>query len=290
MKLRKILSSVVAGAVALSAMTFSASAEAKTVLDFEDGVMDGIKMHTDAGADKSILSVVDFGGSKQLWVDIQKDPAVPKVFFDIGAILGYDNMDKVAGVSLDVTIQSTLIVDESDPENPVYDITSWQGGGAGIQDGEGGSLGWTEVGGWTCEDYEDGNNTIHYEGKFNGTFTNGTEGSHFLFMKWASANNPVDMYIDNVTFYDADGNAMELYPSAEAAEEETTEEETATEEVEEEATEEEAEEEEAEEEEAEEEEAEEEAEEVEEEAEEEETEEVVEEATEEVVEEPVVTE
>ena len=262
MKLRKILSSVVAAAIAVSAMTFSASADAVTVLDFENGTFDGITMKTDDGGDKSILSVVDYNGSKQLKVEIQKANRIPKVFFDINTLVGANNMDKLVKVSFDLTIQSKLILDDSDPDNIVYEITSWQGGGCGAQDGEGGSLGWTELGAWTCEDYEDGSNsiTINYD-LGSARYTNGTEGSHLLFMKWAGTDaNPVDMYIDNVKFMDADGNALEFYPAAaeEApAEEETTEEEApaeeeveeeATEEVEEEATEEEVEEEVAEEE------------------------------------------
>ncbi len=284
MKLRKILSSVIAGAMALSAMTFSASAEGATVLDFEDGAFTGISMKTDDGGDKSVLSVVDYNGSKQLLVDIQNATRVPKVFFNIGEIVGYDNMDKVAKISLDLTIQSTLILDDSDPENIWYEIPSWQGGGAGCQDGEGGSLGWTDVGGWSAEEYENASKTITYTADLGSArFTNGTEGSHFLFMKWAGTEaNPVDMYIDNVVFYDADGNALELYPVAEEATEEEATEEEATEE---EATEEDAAEEEAEEEVAEEEEAEEEV--AEEETEEDAAEEEVEEdaAEEEVVEE-----
>ncbi len=285
MKLRKILSSVVAAALAVSAMTFSASADAVTVLDFENGTFDGITMKTDDGGDQSILSVVDYNGSKQLKVEIQKANRIPKVFFDINTLVGANNMDKVAKVSFDLTIQSKLILDDSDPDNIVYEVTSWQGGGCGAQDGEGGSLGWTELGAWTCEDYEDGSNsvTINYD-LGSARYTNGVEGSHLLFMKWAGTDaNPVDMYIDNFKFMDADGNALEFYPAAteEApAEEETTEEE-ATEEVEEEA----AEEEEVEEEVAEEEEAEIEEDAAEEEVEEEAEEEVEEEAAEEEVEE-----
>ncbi|MBO5383066.1 MAG: LPXTG cell wall anchor domain-containing protein [Ruminococcus sp.] len=272
MKLRKILSSVVAAAIAVSAMTFSASADAVTVLDFENGTFDGITMKTDDGGDKSILSVVDYNGSKQLKVEIQKANRIPKVFFDINTLVGANNMDKLVKVSFDLTIQSKLILDDSDPDNIVYEITSWQGGGCGAQDGEGGSLGWTELGAWTCEDYEDGSNsiTINYD-LGSARYTNGTEGSHLLFMKWAGTDaNPVDMYIDNVKFMDADGNALEFYPAAaeEApAEEETTEEEAPAEE---EATEEEAP--------------------AEEEVEEEATEEVEEEATEEEVEEEVAEE
>ncbi len=286
MKLRKILSSVIAGAMALSAMTFSASAEAKTVLDFEDGLMTGISMKTDDGGDKSVLSVVDYNGSKQLKVDIQKANRIPKVFFDVGAIVGYNNMEKVAKFTCDLTIQSAVVLDDSDPENILYDVPSWQGGAVGSQDGAGGALGWGQDA-WTAEEYNNSSITITVERNLNGsTFTNGTEGSHILLMKWASEASDVDMYIDNVKFLDADGNALEIYPAEDAAEEEATEEEA----TEEEATEEEATEEEVADEEVAEEEVEEEAteEETEEDAAEEEVEEDV--AEEETTEEEVVEE
>ena len=287
MKLRKILSSVVAAALAVSAMTFSASADAVTVIDFENSDFTGITMKTDDGGDKSELSVVDYNGSKQLRVAIQKPGRVPKIFFDINKLVGADNMDKLAGFKVDVTIQSTLVLDDSDSDNIVYEVPSWQGGGCGAQDGKDGTLGWTELGSWTIEEYELGSKTATLEYSLgNARFTNGVEGSHLLLMKWASENNPVDMYLDNITFFDADGNAMEFYPAPAAeetpAEEETTEEE-ATEEVEEEAAEEEVEEEATEE--VEEEATEEVEEEATEEVEEEATEEVEEEATEEEVEE-----
>ncbi len=247
MKLRKVLSSVVAGALALSAMTFSASAEGATVIDFEDGAFTGISMKTDDGGDKSELSVVDYNGSKQLKVDIQKDKLIPKVFFNVGEIVGYNNMDKVAKFTCEVTMQSTAVLDESDPENILYDVVGWQGGAVGAQDGTGGSLPWTQAPQWSIEEYSESFKTGTLEIDLGGaTFTNGTEGSHILVMKWANESNPVDMYIDNVKFLDADGNALEVYPSEEAAEEEATEEveeEAAEEEVEEEATEEEVEEE-----------------------------------------------
>ncbi len=231
MKLRKILSSVIAGAMALSAMTFSASAEAKTVLDFEDGLMTGISMKTDDGGDKSVLSVVDYNGSKQLKVDIQKANRIPKVFFDVGAIVGYNNMEKVAKFTCDLTIQSAVVLDDSDPENILYDVPSWQGGAVGSQDGAGGALGWGQDA-WTAEEYNNSSITITVERNLNdSTFTNGTEGSHILLMKWASEAYDVDMYIDNVKFLDADGNALELYPAEDAAEEEATEEEATEEEA-----------------------------------------------------------
>ncbi len=243
MKLRKILSSVVACAMALSAMTFSASAEAVTVLDFENGDFTGITMKTDDGGDQSVLSVVDYKGSKQLKVDIQKPGRIPKVFFDINTLVGADNMDKLAGFKFDLTVQSKVILDDfTDPDNIIYDIPSWQGGGCGAQDGEGGALGWTELGAWTCDEYAESFRTITLEYSLGAArFTNGTEGSHILFMKWAAEAYPVDMYIDNVVFLDADGNAMEFYPVAEEATEEEATEEEVEEEVVEEETEEDAE-------------------------------------------------
>ena len=40
-------------------------------------------------------------------------------------------------------------------------------------------------------------------------FSVGDAGAHFLLMRWAT-EVPYNMYIDNVKFYDTDGNAMEV--------------------------------------------------------------------------------
>lgn len=72
-------------------------------IDFEDGNYGFIELNTAPGnADKSILSVVDFNGSKQLKVEIQEDK-VPYIAIDTSSLLGSKIAD-VRSIEMDVTV------------------------------------------------------------------------------------------------------------------------------------------------------------------------------------------
>lgn len=72
-------------------------------IDFEDGNYGFIELNTAPGnADKSVLSVEDFNGSKQLKVDIQEDK-VPYIAIDTSSLLG-DKVAEVRSIEMDVTI------------------------------------------------------------------------------------------------------------------------------------------------------------------------------------------
>lgn len=74
-------------------------------IDFEDGVFDFVQINTSPGdADKSIMSVVDYNGSKQLFVDVQSFK-VPYVAFDVASLVG-DRIADVRSIEMDVTTVS----------------------------------------------------------------------------------------------------------------------------------------------------------------------------------------
>ncbi|MCM1335442.1 MAG: LPXTG cell wall anchor domain-containing protein [Bacteroides sp.] len=235
MKLRKILSSVIAGSLAVSAMAISVSADAMDVIDFEDGAFTGISMKTDDGGDKSVLSVVDYNGSKQLKVEVQDKTRSPKVYFDLDEIYG-ENMTKIASITYTLTLQSK---EPNEDEEGTFLPTGWAGGAAGIQ-ATGAGVAWDNGDQWTLEEYVGDSVT--------GTITRDKisiptmcDDAHMLIMRWpvASDGSAYDMYIDDVTAKDADGNIVPAYAPAEeatsdeeeATEDETTDEETADDEV-----------------------------------------------------------
>ncbi|MBP0956795.1 MAG: hypothetical protein J5997_05435 [Oscillospiraceae bacterium] len=212
MKKTKLLT---AGIMALSAVTaVSAGAYAADVVDFEDGKYSFVSMKTDDGGDPSTLSVVDFGGSKQLKVDVTDCANVPKVYFDLNSMLDPDDFDKVKTIEMDVTFES------KDGTTP----PGWAGGAIGTQGGEAKTPGWAQTA-WECGEYDKAvSNPVTIQRKFllySERLVNGTEGTHMILMRWGSEVD-YNMYVDNIKFLDADGKAIPLEIKASAAPVQTT--------------------------------------------------------------------
>lgn len=190
-----------AGIIALSSVTaVSAAAYAADVVDFEDGNYSFVSMKTDDGGDNSTLSVVDFNGSKQLKVDVTDCANVPKVYFDLNSMLNSDDFDKVKTIQMDVTFES------KDGVTP----PGWAGGAIGTQGGEAKTPNWAQTA-WECGEYDKAvSDPITIERKFllySERLVNGTEGTHMILMRWGSEVD-YNMYVDNIRFLDADGNAI----------------------------------------------------------------------------------
>lgn len=208
---RKVLSVVAVLSLVVMAIPARAKAAAD-VVDFEDGNMAGFAVNT--GADGSVdgdpflMSVVDYNGSKMLKIDNQTGN-IPKLVIDVIALVGGDNIDKIRKVDMD------LIAVNPDSTK----TTNWCGGGIGANYGPDGKT-------WYQDD------TQQYSANDNGTsisdtmkpglafidgfgFTNNAAGSKFLLQFWGN-DKTCDLYIDNVTFYDADGNKIPLATTAAA--------------------------------------------------------------------------
>lgn len=191
-----------AGAAALLAVcSASVSAYAQSVVDFEDGNCSFVSMKTDDGGDASVLSVVDFNGSKQLKVDVQDCANVPKVNFSINQLLASDDFDKVKTIEMEITFES------KDGATPI----GWAGGAIGTQGGEK-SPAWAQTS-WECGEYENPVSEVTViQRKFllpSEKFVNGTENTDMLLMRWGS-DVAYNMYVDNIRFLDDSGNEIEL--------------------------------------------------------------------------------
>lgn len=216
--LKKVLS--VAAVLALVVTAFPANARAASdVIDFEDGNMTGFGYnYTSDGVtldgDPFVASVVDFNGSKQLKIDIQND-SIPKVVIDVIALVGGDNIDKVRKIDMDLTFANA---DEAK-------IVDWVGGALGANYGADGSLWYQDDtmqysgGDWEKNVAEPIKAQLAFMDGF--AFTNNAAGSKFLLQYWGT-DKTNDMYIDNVRFYDADGNAIEIVATSAVAVEEAT--------------------------------------------------------------------
>lgn len=210
MKIKNILRSITAVCVSAAAITALSIGVSAATADFDDGDYSFVTMKTDDGGDISLLSVEDYNGSKQLKVDVQDCSLLPKVQFDLNAMVGTDNLSNIDKILMDVTFVS------KDGTTP----PGWIGGALGTSGGENSPA-------WNQSDYEGGeydnpaSQVITVERKFlvpAHKTVSGTENTIALLMRWA-AEVPYYMYIDNVRILDADGNEMPLMTSAAAAEE-----------------------------------------------------------------------
>ncbi len=205
MKLKNILRSITAvcvSTVAIAAVSIGVSA---ATADFEDGNYSFATMKTDDGGDLSVLSIEEYNGSKQLKVDVQDCSLLPKVQFDLNAMVGTDNLSDIDKILMDVTFVS------KDGTTP----PGWIGGALG-------TAGENDTPAWDQSDYEGGeyenaaSEPITVERKFlipAKKPVSGTPNTIALLMRWA-AEVPYYMYIDNVRILDANGNEIALAASS----------------------------------------------------------------------------
>lgn len=183
------------------------------------------------------LSIVDLDGDKKLKVHALRaepdaDFGVVKLVFNLPEMLGVENVGNIGHISVDFTcIANETWKNDDGSESLVVgnflgalagNIASEQG-----KDEEGNVIQntWANHYEFAYQDWE------HEEGSWrcetdipallpaNGYAAN-DEGTTLVIMRWGQAND-VDFYIDNLTFYDKDGNSMPVLAggAAEGAEE-----------------------------------------------------------------------
>lgn len=233
MKIKKIIAGVAAAVMActtMAAMSVSAINAGGTSIDFEDGDFSFVYMNTDSGADKSVLSVEDYNGSKRLKVDVQDKKMVPKVWFDLDKITDRSNTVQIRKITFDLAIVPKT----------AEGIVGWAGGAVGAAGGfdpaakGSGQVNpnWSDKA-WDGGAYDPGVAAeVKIERKFmmkNEFYTEDGVNPFFGLMRWAAADDADEyvMYIDNIQLLDEKGNALPIgvTPAAEettAAPEETT--------------------------------------------------------------------
>lgn len=234
MKIKKIIAGVAAAVMActtMAAMSVSAINAGGTSIDFEDGDFSFVYMNTDSGADKSVLSVEDYNGSKRLKVDVQDKKMVPKVWFDLDKITDRSNTVQIRKITFDLAIVPKT----------AEGIVGWAGGAVGAAGGfdpaakGSGQVNpnWSDKA-WDGGAYDPGVAAeVKIERKFmmkNEFYTEDGVNPFFGLMRWAAADDADEyvMYIDNIQLLDEKGNALPIgvTPAAEettaAPAEETT--------------------------------------------------------------------
>jgi len=173
------------------------------------------------------LSVAEFKGEKQLRIEVlgyneeTKKYKTPKIVFDVDELVGSDNLSKVKSFSCDITQVAVgeFIGDDGEPMMVPGNLM----GSFGSITGENSDV-WYEPTGsaneYAMAEWKFGWEYLHVEGKWllKG-FVDGTTNSTLVFMRW-SIPNQADVYIDNLTFYDEEGNSIPIvYKPGEASDE-----------------------------------------------------------------------
>ena len=116
---KRILVVIAVLTLTLSAIPASAATD---VVDFEDGNFSSFFIKEGDG-DPALLSVVDFNGSKALFIDSQEN-GTPKVVFNMPELVGASNLDKIKTCQLDSVVTQ-----------PDAAAVPWQGGAIGANQG-----------------------------------------------------------------------------------------------------------------------------------------------------------
>lgn len=177
------------------------------------------------------LSVAEYKGERQLKIEVKgynektKMYKTPKIVFDMDELVGSDNLSKVKSFSADIT--QVAVGEFIGDDGEAIIVPGNLMGTFGSNVGEDCSDWYEPTGSSNAYAQEEWNfewEYLHVEGKWllKG-FTDGTTDSTLVFMRW-SIPNQADVYIDNLTFYDEDGNTIPIIytPSEESSETENS--------------------------------------------------------------------
>lgn len=177
------------------------------------------------------LTVADLDGDKKLKIhpvrdDDSKDYGVVKLVFDLPNMVGAENVANIGRVTVDFTCiaNGTWINDDGSESLVVGNFLGTVAGqlaGEKGKDDEGNLIQntWAQSdfayddwehseGSWRCETTFPINNIPA------NSFAANDPASALVIMRWGQKND-VDFYIDNITFYDKDGNSMPVLHSGE---------------------------------------------------------------------------
>lgn len=162
------------------------------------------------------LSIAEYKGQKQLKIEVlDKDESgnykTPKITFDVDKLVGSENLSRVKGFSADITQVGVgeFICDDGIgrivPGNLMGTFGSLVGEKCDEWYEPTGSANSYSTGEWSFEWV-----FLHVEGKWLlKSFVDGTEDAKLVFMRWGIPNQ-ADIYLDNLTFYDADGKSIPI--------------------------------------------------------------------------------
>lgn len=193
---------------------------------FDDGDFSFVTIISDDDhAATGELSVEEVMGNKMLkFTDdnsVPLDGKVQKLSFNAAQLLGTENLPKVRKIEFDLYAQATAdnFVNE-DGEN-VF-APGWVGGGGGTVTANDDK--WYDFSEFSGGEYDfELSGAVHGEFKFlladgGMCWSEDMTDANFLIMRWGLSNE-ANLYIDNIVFYDEDGNSIPIVNEPIAAEE-----------------------------------------------------------------------
>lgn len=142
------------------------------------------------------------------------ETAVQKIRFNVGALLAPEQLSQVRSIAFDLYAEAkdNLFVND-DGDN--MEVAGWIGGGGGSIVADGNWYGFADFSGSGLQEYNlKRSDACHVTFKFllasSGKCWDETvEDVNFLVMRWGMQNIS-DIYIDNLTFFDEEGNSIPL--------------------------------------------------------------------------------
>ncbi len=193
-------------------------ASGDNVVTFDDGKFDFATAVTDDTPDaaQGTLEVVDVQGNKMLkFTDSGTscaDKKTQKVKINAVNLIGQANLDKVDTIAFDVYADATASSLQA-KDGSMLKAPGWIGGGGGTVIADGKT--WYDFSEYSSEDYKNEMSAAcHVEFKFllasaGKKWSNEMTDANFLIMRWGLQNES-NLYIDNIAFYDKDGNTIPL--------------------------------------------------------------------------------
>ncbi len=162
------------------------------------------------------LSVVEVQGNKMLkFTDdgsVPLDDRVQKIRINAAELLGVENLEKVNSIEFDLYADATSDLFVNDNGENVK-VPGWIGGGGGTVTAADDK--WYQFTEFSGGEYDfEMSGAVHAEFKFllaagGQKWSADMEDANFLIMRWGMKNES-NLYIDNIVFYDEDGNSIPI--------------------------------------------------------------------------------
>ncbi|MCD7890422.1 MAG: hypothetical protein LUG26_01185 [Ruminococcus sp.] len=144
--------------------------------------------------------------------NVELSERVQKIRINAIPLIGAENLDKVSKIEFDVYADSTAELLENE-DGELVKAPGWIGGGGGtvtVDDDK-----WYDFSEFSGGEYNfEMSGAVHVQFKFllaasGQKWSAEMEDANFLIMRWGLQNES-NMYIDNIVFYDEDGNSIPL--------------------------------------------------------------------------------
>ncbi len=162
------------------------------------------------------LTVEEYNGSMMLKIEVLEQDGdgiykIPKIGFDVDALVGPENVDKIKSFQIDMyQVAVGPYVGEDGTE--VLCPANFMGGFGGYSPTTENPTRWISFGDFAAAEWTLDWVYTQFQGKIlldNNRFEKGQTGCSIVLMRWGMPNQ-ADIYIDNITFFDEDGNSIPI--------------------------------------------------------------------------------